>query len=74
LKSFTAVIGPNGSGRLSCASNMPFSWIIFIEINVDKTKYMLVSHHQNVGQNRDIKIANGLFDCICHSSNIWGRQ
>jgi hypothetical protein len=25
LKSFTAVIGPNGSGRLSCASNMPFS-------------------------------------------------
>jgi hypothetical protein len=22
------------------------------------TKYMLLSHHQNIGQNRDIKIAN----------------
>jgi hypothetical protein len=27
-----------------------------LEINVEKTKYMLLSHHQNVGQNRDIKI------------------
>jgi hypothetical protein len=29
-----------------------------LEINVDKTKYMLLSRHQNVGQNQDIKIAN----------------
>jgi hypothetical protein len=29
-----------------------------LEINVDKTKYMLLSRHQNVDQNRDIKIAN----------------
>jgi hypothetical protein len=28
-----------------------------LEINVEKTKYVLLSHHQNVGQNRDIKIA-----------------
>jgi hypothetical protein len=28
------------------------------EINIKKTKYMLLSHHQNVGQNRDINIAN----------------
>jgi hypothetical protein len=28
-----------------------------LEINVQKTKYML-SYHQNVGQNWDIKIAN----------------
>jgi hypothetical protein len=28
-----------------------------LEINVEKTKYMLLSHHQIVGQNRDIKIA-----------------
>jgi hypothetical protein len=26
-----------------------------LEINVEKTKYMLLSPHQNVGQNRDIK-------------------
>jgi hypothetical protein len=35
-----------------------------IEINVEKTKYMLVSHHQNVGQNRDIKIANKSFENV----------
>jgi hypothetical protein len=26
-----------------------------LEINVEKTKYMLLSHQQNVGQNRDMK-------------------
>jgi hypothetical protein len=35
-----------------------------LEINVDKTKYMLLSHHQNVGQNRDINIANKSFENI----------
>jgi hypothetical protein len=36
-----------------------------IEINVEKTKYMLLSCHQNVGQNQDIKIANRLFEkCV----------
>jgi hypothetical protein len=34
---------------------------IGLEINIEKTKYMLLPHHQNVGQNRDIKIANTLF-------------
>jgi hypothetical protein len=28
-----------------------------LEINVEKTKYMLLSRHQNVGQNRDKKIS-----------------
>jgi hypothetical protein len=31
---------------------------IGLEINVDKTMYMLLSRHQDVAQNRDIKIAN----------------
>jgi hypothetical protein len=35
-----------------------------LEINVEKTKYMLLSHHQNVGQNRDIKVANRLFENV----------
>jgi hypothetical protein len=34
------------------------------EINVEKTKYMLLSCHQNVGQHRDIKIANRLFENV----------
>jgi hypothetical protein len=31
-----------------------------LEINVEKTKYtrMLLSRHQNIGQNQDMKIAN----------------
>jgi hypothetical protein len=40
-----------------------------LEINVERTKYMLLSRHQNLGQNRDIKIANR-----SNSSNILGRQ
>jgi hypothetical protein len=33
-----------------------------LEINAEKTKYMLLSRHQNVGQNRYIKIANRSFE------------
>jgi hypothetical protein len=43
-----------------------------LEINIEKTRYtctrMLLSRQQNVGQNRDIKIA------MCRSSNIRERQ
>jgi hypothetical protein len=35
-----------------------------LEINVEKTKYILLSRHQNVGQNRDIKIAKRLFENV----------
>jgi sorting nexin-29 len=35
-----------------------------LEINAEKTKYMLLSRHQNVGQNRDIKLANRLFENV----------
>jgi hypothetical protein len=34
---------------------------IGLEINIEKTKYMLLSRHQNVGQKRDIKTANRSF-------------
>jgi hypothetical protein len=35
-----------------------------LEINVEKTKYMLLSRHQNVGQDRDIKIPNRSFENV----------
>jgi hypothetical protein len=35
-----------------------------LEINVEETKYMLLSRHQNGGQNRDIKIANRSFENV----------
>jgi hypothetical protein len=41
-----------------------------LEINIEKTKYMLLSRHQNVGQNRDIKIANRSFENV--SVQIFG--
>jgi hypothetical protein len=35
-----------------------------IEVDVDRTKYMLVTRHQNSGQNRDIKIATRSFENV----------
>jgi hypothetical protein len=35
-----------------------------LEINVEQTKYMLLSRYQNVGQNCDIKIANRSFENV----------
>jgi hypothetical protein len=35
-----------------------------LEVNVEKTKYILVSRGQNAGQNRDIKIGNGSFENV----------
>jgi hypothetical protein len=35
-----------------------------IQIIVEKTKYMLLTRHQNVGRNRDIKIANRSFENV----------
>jgi hypothetical protein len=37
---------------------------IGIKINVEKTKYMLLSGHQKVRQNRNIKIANKSFENV----------
>jgi hypothetical protein len=34
---------------------------VCLEINIEKTKYMLLSSHQNVGRKRNIKIANRSF-------------
>jgi hypothetical protein len=35
-----------------------------LEINTEKTKYMLLSCHQNAGQSYDIKIANRCFENV----------
>jgi hypothetical protein len=43
-----------------------------LEINLEETKYTLLSHHQNAGQNWDIEIGSSLF--MFHSSNILERH
>jgi hypothetical protein len=35
-----------------------------LEINAKKTKYMIMSHHLNSGQNQNIRIANQLFENV----------
>jgi ABC-type siderophore export system fused ATPase/permease subunit len=41
-----------------------------LEVNIERTKYMLVSCHQNAGQNHDINIANKSYEYVL-SSDIW---
>jgi hypothetical protein len=44
-----------------------------LDVNREKTKYMLMSHHQNAGKNHGIeKVINPLK--MWHISNIWERQ
>jgi hypothetical protein len=35
-----------------------------LEVNTEKTKYMLLSRHQNTGQNHDIKRGNRCFENV----------
>jgi hypothetical protein len=35
---------------------------VSLEMNADKTKYMIMSHHQNLGQYQNIRIANESFE------------
>jgi hypothetical protein len=37
-----------------------------LKVNVEKTKYTLMSHYQNADQNQDIKTANRLFENVSH--------
>jgi hypothetical protein len=41
-----------------------------LQINVEKTKYMLLSPRQNAGQNQDMRIANRSFENV--SAQIFG--
>jgi hypothetical protein len=44
---------------------------IDLEINAEKTKYMIMSRHPNSGKNQNIKIANEASEW--QNSNIWGQ-
>jgi hypothetical protein len=55
---------PHNTIKKNTESLVDASKEVGLEINVEKTKYMLLSHHQNVGQILDIKIANRLFENV----------
>jgi hypothetical protein len=39
-------------------------------VNTEKTKYILLSRHQNAGQNHDINIANRSFENVAHLKHL----
>ena len=43
-----------------------------LEVNTEKTKYMLLSHDQNAGENHEISIGNRSLK-IWQTSNSWER-
>jgi hypothetical protein len=44
-----------------------------LKVNTEKTKYMLLSRHQNAGQNHDMKIGNRCFENVAQFRYL-GRQ
>jgi hypothetical protein len=46
---------------------------VCLDVNTEKTKYMLLSRHRNAGQIQDIKIGKRYLK-MWHSSDIWERQ
>jgi hypothetical protein len=45
--------------------------LVSLEVNAEKTKYMLLSRHQNALQNDNIKISNRSFENV---ARFWERQ
>jgi hypothetical protein len=41
-----------------------------LEISIEKTKYMLLSYHQNAGQNQDIKRGNRSFEIVSQLKHL----
>jgi hypothetical protein len=46
---------------------------VSLEVNAEKTKYMLVSRDHNVGQNREMKIGNRSFE-KCVTVQVFGND
>jgi hypothetical protein len=44
-----------------------------LEVTAEKTKYMLVSRHQNAGQNQDIKNMKRIV-CKCATVQVFGND
>jgi hypothetical protein len=54
------VLGKTGLNNTETTINKE----VGLEVNTEKTKYMLLSSHRNAGQNHDIKTANRSFENV----------
>jgi hypothetical protein len=41
-----------------------------LEINAEKTKCMIMSHHQNSGENQNVRIANKSFENVAEFKHL----
>jgi hypothetical protein len=49
---------------LICKTPVDASKAVVLEVNAEKTKYMLMSRHQNAGKNHNIKIGDRSFENV----------
>jgi uncharacterized protein YabE (DUF348 family) len=62
------ILGDNiDSIKKNTEALIDYSKKVGLEINVEKTKYILLSRHQNIGQNWDIRIGNRSFENVSQS-------
>jgi len=47
---------------------------IGLEVNVDKTKYMVISRDHNAGRSHNIKIGNSSFGRVEHLKKFWNNR
>jgi hypothetical protein len=52
------LLGDNRYTNKDAETLIDASKVAGLELNIEKTTYTLLSHHQNAGQNGHIKIAN----------------
>jgi hypothetical protein len=59
--------------RENTETHLEASRDIGLEINAKRTKYAIISRHQNSGRNLNIRTANESFENVA-KSNTWGRH
>jgi hypothetical protein len=59
------LLGDNVNTRKKATETLiDFSKEVGLEVNTEKTKYMLLSHHRNAGQTHDMKMVNRYFENV----------